>query len=177
MSGPETSLPQYPATPSTPKSLIFRLIFVKTNHSHKKQAHQASRFCKASILFEKEPKFTCITLESTRIVNKYQYACTLLSAQTQIQLQLGVQLCSNSTIPLFHCYNCIKRYNHTMTTCHNYSPNSKEVQNFNYLNYIYREQNAFLKHINYNNITLNFMKSLQRNHFKADESLNILEHF
>lgn len=33
-----------------------------------------------------------------------------------------------------------------MTTCRNYSPNSKEVQNFNYLYYIYREQNAFIKH-------------------------------
>lgn len=93
MLGPEISLSLYPATPSTPKSLIFRLKFVKANHN--KQAHQASSFCKASILFEKEPRFTC-TFHAIHV-----------SLLTLILVRMHFAVCSDLDPAVSYEFSCV----------------------------------------------------------------------
>lgn len=118
--GEVTSLSQYPATPSTPRYLIFGLNFVEANPNHKMPAHQTSSVCKASILFEKELKFTstpqvllvplittsahalCCSLSRDLRAISYDFSCilTLLFHLSAVRIVLSVITTPRQLLPI-----------------------------------------------------------------------------
>lgn len=157
--GQVTSLSHDPETPSTPSSSgsksLKQTTITKCRYSKHLVSARQMFYLRSSHVLSNVIHVFLLTL-----INTSMHALCHFLRPGSSSYQLRFQLYSNRIIPLLRCNNCIKCYNHTVTTSPNCSPNSKEVKNFNYLYYIYREWNAFFKSYQWQHLTLNFMKSL-----------------